>query len=573
MAFASRGRFLSSLAHSRLLAHHQVDPMFRMASTNSHRASPAAAAEAIAKGLVEPNSRILIHYKKNLMKRQLTRRIMRRSDLTELRDMIRLYHSKMDGAHVAACLCKLSSLLTSFTYKLTRQDPSSPILPTTSPDSPQAIKTAAIEVAKHLAPIVTLAAWVGTGPFDRNSPPDIERDIPNRLTLLRFDTAATVLWALAKLPVDIRRVVCPGPTIENVIFRATLSNKALHEASPDRISLLLWSLAKLSFSSTICSEAAAIAIPSLALRHPLDSSLIDDFPDPEVASRNTSPYPSLTSISSAVNACLAMTLKNKNRREAYLKQCSPSNLAMFSSSLSALGKVELAITKPLAEQIVTRITNPSAYQPFEAADYVGAVQGMALVLEESFMSELMTADDEALNNLEDKVKILDISEMDDLARIRQVEKDLEASGSPDWETLKRWKHRNPVDPYLKEVKLMAVRYRELKSKGLPAGELKEAMRGEVFKEIKGSAVKVLQEVAVHLSSPARSIEMQGGRGSSWKAEHLVHLASAYAAARVRHDGLLHSIKVAVKGNRERMQPWMTTEVIKSFKTLGQDLKL
>jgi hypothetical protein len=549
----ARGRFLSSIASCSFT--HQIDASLRMASTNAHRASPAAAADAVSKGLVDPNSRILIHYKKNLVRPQLTRRIMRRGDLTELRDMVRLYDKRFDGTHLAACICKLSSLLTSFTYKINRQDPSAPLLPPSDPDSPQAIKTAAIEAAKHLAPLLDHAS---------------QGKREHRFIRLRFDTAATVLWALAKLPADIRRVVGPGPVIERVISRVTESNQALHEASPDRISLLLWSLAKLSFSPSSCSESAAVAIPSLAIRHPLDSSLIDDFHDRDVSSSSSSPYPTPSSVSSAVDACLAMTLKNSQRREAYLKQCSPANLAMFCSSLSALGRVELSVTKPLADQVNMRITNPASYQPFEAADYVGVVRGMASILDESFIAEQVKADDDTLRDLEGKEKILKLAELEDIEAIRKAERELEISGSPDWETLRRWKHRK-ADPYLKEVKMMTMRYRELKGQGVSGVELEEAMRGEAFKEIKVSVVRVMQEVAVHLSSPARAIEMQGGRGSSWSVEHLVHLSSAYAGARMRHDGLLHAIKVAIKVNKEKLQPWASAQLTKSLKTLGHEL--
>ena len=67
--------------------------------------------------------------------------------------------------------------------------------------------------------------------------------------------------------------------------------------------------------------------------------------------------------------------------------------------------------------------------------------------------------------------------------------------------------------------------------------------------------------------------MQGGRGSSWKVEHLVHLASAYAVGKRGQDEFWHSIKVAVKVNRERLQPVMINRLIKAYKALGKEFKI
>ncbi|GAX84266.1 hypothetical protein CEUSTIGMA_g11689.t1 [Chlamydomonas eustigma] len=267
------------------------------ASTAPHFKTRSSALEAVAAGLVDPSSRILTHFKKNIDRRQLTARIMRRRNLIEVRDMIRLYINKLDTLHIAALLTKLQWLMK-------RVDTSS---------SAQEMNTAK-ECIQLLVPIMQRS---------------IERMEGSRFQhVYRPDSAAACLWALAKLPPEILNLV-PTAVLDGILGRAIFSANTLHDSAPRTMSLLLWSISKLSSSNKPLGSTSDGNTPTPASAAPL-------FPGISMPARDK-----------AVSAVLSMTL-SPQRMAPYLKQCSPAVLAQFSISLSSLGRMSDTIAQALS---------------------------------------------------------------------------------------------------------------------------------------------------------------------------------------------------------------------------------
>ncbi|GAX85529.1 hypothetical protein CEUSTIGMA_g12945.t1 [Chlamydomonas eustigma] len=295
------------------------------ASTAPHFKTRSSALEAVAAGLVDPSSRILTHFKKNIDRRQLTARIMRRRNLIEVRDMIRLYINKLDTLHIAALLTKLQWLMK-------RVDTSS---------SAQEMNTAK-ECIQLLVPIMQRS---------------IERMEGSRFQhVYRPDSAAACLWALAKLPPEILNLV-PTAVLDGILGRAIFSANTLHDSAPRTMSLLLWSISKLSSSNKPLGSTSDGNTPTPASAAPL-------FPGISMPARDK-----------AVSAVLSMTL-SPQRMAPYLKQCSPAVLAQFSISLSSLGRMSDTIAQALSGEVIMRLNN-LAYKPFKAADFVGIAKGFA----------------------------------------------------------------------------------------------------------------------------------------------------------------------------------------------------
>jgi hypothetical protein len=286
---------------------------------------PSAAAIALVEqGLVSAGSRILQHHKRNIDRPQLTARLMKRRDVVELRDMIRVHSLPagrgLDPLHIAASLNRLGQLLK-------RANGGS--------EADQATARACVEL---LVPSMQRAcglreATQGKGGFQPR---------------FKVDSACGVLWALAKLPSNVR-TPADSAVLDQVIQRATRNALSLHGSSPTTIATLVWALSKLS---ALAEEEGAGSLP----------------PPPP-------PRPSPAAVAAAVDAVLASTL-SPARTSSYLKQCSPAVLALLCSGLASLQRLDAPTAQALASEVSRRLPN-LAFKPFESRDLVGVVQGMA----------------------------------------------------------------------------------------------------------------------------------------------------------------------------------------------------
>ncbi|KAG1667375.1 hypothetical protein FOA52_001435 [Chlamydomonas sp. UWO 241] len=74
-------------------------------------------------------------------------------------------------------------------------------------------------------------------------------------------------------------------------------------------------------------------------------------------------------------------------------------------------------------------------------------------------------------------------------------------------------------------------------------------------------------IAAHVAAPDHAQELLRPKGA-WRPPHISHLASAFASARVRHDGLLSALSSAAQARSGEFHGWALTELHDACAALG-----